>query len=341
MTYTMGRAVSLTEDEKRSIIAVSKKKLSVTEISRKIKRSYYAVSKFLNDPFAKRTRRDKGKLKSISSKEMTKLKRACSRNPLGSSAQIFIDAGIPNVSKATRNRVLNKIAANVKPSKQPVLSKKHREKRLTWAEEYMKINFETVIFTDECRATLDGPDGWSRGWVRTGVPVPIRMRRQQGGGGVMIWAGIVNNTLIGPFRVPEGVKINSKTYIDFLKKNFMPWYRKQPLAFKRKTTFMQDGAPAHSAQLTKDFLEKMGFKGARLMKWPANSPDLNPIENLWAIVKRRVHANGRQFTSKDQLWTNIKEVCKQIQPQEILNLTLSVDKRLSPVVLKKGSHTGH
>ena len=85
----------------------------------------------------------------------------------------------------------------------------------------------------------------------------------------------------------------------------------------------------------------MGFKGARLMTWPSNSPDLNPIENLWAIVKRRVYANGRQFTSKDQLWTNIQEVCKQIQPQEILNLTQSVDKRLFTVVLKKGSHTGH
>ena len=77
--------------------------------------------------------------------------------------------------------------------------------------------------------------------------------------------GIVNDTLIGTFGVPERIKISSNTYIDFLQKNFMPWYEKQPLAFKRKGMFMQDGALACSASLTKDFLDMMGFKRARLM----------------------------------------------------------------------------
>ena len=79
--------------------------------------------------------------------------------------------------------------------------------------------------------------------------------------------GTVNHTLIGPFGVPERIKITSKTYIDFLQKNFMPWYKKQPLAFKRKAKLLQDGAPAHTAHLTKDFLDQKGFKGARLMTW--------------------------------------------------------------------------
>ena len=102
--------------------------------------------------------------------------------------------------------MLHQIADNVKPSKQPVLSKKHRDKRLFWLKEYMKLNFETVIFTDKCRVTLDGPDGRGQAWVRKGMPIPICMWSQQGGGGVMFWDGIVNDTLVGPFRVPEGVK---------------------------------------------------------------------------------------------------------------------------------------
>ena len=59
------------------------------------------------------------------------------------------------------------------------------------------------------------------------------------------------------------LKVNSKTNIDFPQKIFMPWYKKQPLAFKRKAILMQDGALAYSASLTKDFLDKMSFRGAR------------------------------------------------------------------------------
>ena len=65
--------------------------------------------------------------------------------------------------------------------------------------------------------------------------------------------------------MPERVKINSMTYIDFLHKIFMPWSKKQPLAFKRKAMFMHDGALGYSANLTKDFLDKMTFTGARLL----------------------------------------------------------------------------
>ena len=75
--------------------------------------------------------------------------------------------------------------------------------------------------------------------------------------------GIVNDTLIGPFGVPERVKINSRIYSDFLQKNFMPLYKKQALAFKRKAKLLKDGETEHRLHLTKDFLDKMGFKGAR------------------------------------------------------------------------------
>ena len=188
---------------------------------------------------------------------------------------------------------------------------------------------------------MDGPDGWSRGWVRDGVPVPNRVRRQQGGGGVMFWAGIVENKLIGPFKVPEGVKITSDSYIDFLKKNFLPWYKKQSLSFKRKAILMHDGAPSHSAKKTVAFLSKNGFKEDRLMRWAPNSPDLNPIENLWSILKRRVYYQGRQFNSKIDLWNAIQDASKSVTTEEIQNLTKSVDNRLIKVFVKQGKHIGY
>ena len=98
---------------------------------------------------------------------------------------------------------------------------------------------------------------------------------------------------------------------------------------------MHDGAPAHSPKKTVTFLKKMGFKGARLMKWPANSLDLNPMENFWTISKRRVYTNGRQFDSKNTLWEVIPGVFHPIPPEEIRNLVKSTDNRIIEVFKRK------
>ncbi len=49
--------------------------------------------------------------------------------------------------------------------------------------------------------------------------------------------------------------------------------------------FQQDLAPAHTAKSSKSWLND---HGVGVLDWPANSPDLNPIENLWGIVKRKM-----------------------------------------------------
>ena len=125
---------------------------------------------------------------------------------------IFTDAGIADIPDTPKKRVLNRIANVVKPSKQPVITRKYKAQRLEWTESNLNIDFKTAIFTDECRATLDGPDGWSKSWLREVVPLPARMRRQQGGGGVMFWSGIVGNIFVGPFKRPEEVKLSFNTY---------------------------------------------------------------------------------------------------------------------------------
>ncbi len=141
---------------------------------------------------------------------------------------------------------------------------------------------EYVLFTDESRATLDGPDGWAKGWVIKGYPVTVtvRLRRQQGSGGVMIWAGIIGDELVGPVRVSQGVKLTSTTYGQFLKNVLDPWLEEVPLSRLKKVVFMHDNAPSHAAKATAQFLKSIGFKNETLMVWPPNSPDLNPIENL-------------------------------------------------------------
>ena len=81
------------------------------------------------------------------------------------------------------------------------------------------------------------------------------MERQQGGGGVMIWAGIVDRTIIEPFKVDEGVKLTSASCCEFLEKTFIQWYNGQPRRFWIKWTFMHDNAPSHASRFTKQFLD--------------------------------------------------------------------------------------
>ena len=184
-----------------------------------------------------------GRPRVTTSRDLRKIKRALSQNPHCTSKDIFDAAGLTDVSKRTRNRILNNMADQRSPAVCPPLSDINCQKRLFWATKYLKTDFQTVIWTDEARATLDGPDGWRRGWLQKNTNPRLRYKRQQGGGGMMIWAGIIGDEIVGPFLVPDGLKMNSGNYCAFLEENLMPWLNSQNDDVKQNIIFQQDNAP--------------------------------------------------------------------------------------------------
>ncbi len=96
--------------------------------------------------------------------------------------------------------------------------------------------------------------------------------------------------------------------------------------------FQQDLAPAHTAKSTKTWLND---HGVGVLDWPANSPDLNPIDNLWGIVKRKM--GNKSPKNADELKATVKETWASIPPQQCHKLITSMTRRIEAVIKAKGA----
>ncbi|KAK3544322.1 hypothetical protein QTP86_009097 [Hemibagrus guttatus] len=131
-------------------------------------------------------------------------------------------------------------------------------------------------------------------------------------------------------RVKE--RMNGAMYREILSKNLLPSAR--ALKMKHGWVFQHDNDPKHIARATKEWLRKKHFK---VLEWPSQSPDLNPIENLWRELKIRVAQRQPQnITALEEIcmeeWAKLPAtVCKK--------LVATYRKRLTSVIANKGPKT--
>uniref|UniRef100_A0AAY4C701 Oxysterol-binding protein n=1 Tax=Denticeps clupeoides TaxID=299321 RepID=A0AAY4C701_9TELE len=311
---------------------------STLKIAKLLKRDHQTIKRFIQNSQQGHVEKPRCK---ITAHELRKVKRAAAKMPLATSLAIFQSCNITGVPKSTRCAILSDMAKVRKAERRPPLKKTHKLKRQDWAKKYLKTDFSKVLWTDEMRVSIDGPDGWARGWIGKGQRAPVRLRRQQGGGGVLVWAGIIKDDLVGPFRVEDGVKLNSQTYCQFLEDTFFKqWYRKKSASFKKNMVFMQDNAPSHASKYSTAWLARKGIKEEKLMTWPPCSPDLNPIDNLWSIIKCEIYKEGKQYTSLNIVWEAVVAAARNVDGEQIKTLTESMDGRLLSVLAKKGGYIG-
>jgi transposase len=158
-------------------------------------------------------------------------------------------------------------------------------------------------------------------------------RRNFGGGSLMIWGAFCGHSKLQLAFL--STKMNSDEYQLVLQNNLLPFIRR----FRRPLlTFQQDNASVHASKSTTAWLID---KNIPILQWPACSPDLNPIENLWGVIVRRVYANNRQFQTVAELKTAILQAWGDIEVQLLENLIRSMPNRIFEVIKCGGGYTGY
>lgn len=218
----------------------------------------------------------------------------------------------------------------MKLKKKPKLLKCHREERLKWAKNVMSWNDEwkQIIFSDEKKFNLDGPDGYKHYWHDLRKEPKECFSRQMGGGSVMIWGAFSYEGLCDLQRISG--HMNSTQYQSMLYDHMIPF---GPLLGGANWMFQQDNAACHTSKSTQEWFKK---EKNNVLPWPSRSPDLNPMENLWGILSRKVYANNKQFSSANELEVAIVKEWYNISITELNHLVTSMKNRVFEVIRKNG-----
>src|SRR6266511_3164155 len=215
--------------------------------------------------------------------------------------------------------------------KKPFISESNRKKRLGWyrVRKDWKEEWDKIIFSDESRFELFNNDSHNWVWhkadekykkecLKPTIKKSVR---------IMVWKCFHKNS-VGPLVVVE-VNINGAKYKELLEEYLVPFYNENYL-------FQDDNAPCHIAKIVKEWKEENSID---ILPWPAQSPDLNPIENLWSELERKVRSHKPRPKNKNELIEVVKQEWNNISNTTLINLVESMPRRVKAVIENKGNPT--
>ncbi len=238
-------------------------------------------------------------------------------------------------SECTTRRTLKQMGySSRRPCRVALLSAKNRKRRLQFTQAHQNWTIEDrkmlpgLMSLDFCWRHSDGRVKiWRKEHESMDPSCLVSTVQAAGGGGIMVW-GILSLHALGPL-VPIEHCLNATTYLCIVSDHVHPFMT--TVYPSSDGYFQQDNVPCHKAQIISDwFLEH--DNEFTLLKWPPQSPDLNPIEHLWDVVEREIHILDVQPTNLQQLRDAIMSICFQ-------HLVESMPRRIKAVLKAKGGPT--
>lgn len=267
-------------------------------------------------------------------------------NAISVQKQLSFDFGLSVSPQTVRRALKAEGLGSMEKETKPNLNAKNIRERLAWAkkyEDYTIADWRRVIWSDETKINRFCSDGRTWAWIRDNEPLQDRLIKQtkkHGGGSIMIWSCI---SCIGVGWMCKIDSIMDKELYgtilrDELRKTVKLVCQETGLR-TNQIIFQQDNDPKHTSGTVKDYLKKQKFV---VMDWPSQSPDLNPIEHMWALVKRRLNDYDTPPSGMQELFERVTDVWyHKITKEECLNVIDSMPLRCDAAIKAKGRWTDY
>lgn len=245
----------------------------------------------------------------------------------------------PVTSQTVRNVLKKHSFKAVTKKKKPLLSARHRQRRLAFAlkhREWTVEDWKRVVWSDETKINRFGSDGREWVWKEQGeglISREVQGTVKYGGGNIMVW-GCMGWNGVGHLAEVEG-RMDANQYVSILEDHMLPSLEESGIP-EEEVIFQQDNDPKHTSKKAQKWME---VNNISLLDWPAQSPDISPIEHQWVHLKKELAKYERAPKGVWELWERVKEVWNKIPSEVCQNLIESMPRRLEAVVKAKGGHT--